>query len=152
MGLLAALVEATPGGLQLIDSTTAKAHRSAVGGKGGDLQAIGRSWGGRGTKVHLVVDGEGRILAFTLAPGQMGDLRPAYGLLANLPPPALCAADAVYDSNGLHHFLLGRSTTPVIPNNPTRWNPQPFDERAYKARTIIERTIGRLKDWRRIHT
>jgi len=34
-GLLAALVEATPGGLQLLDSTTAKAHRSAAGGKGG---------------------------------------------------------------------------------------------------------------------
>ena len=33
--MLAALVEATPGGLQLIDSTTAKAHRSAAGGKGG---------------------------------------------------------------------------------------------------------------------
>ena len=33
--LLEALVEASPGGLQLIDSTTAKAHRSAAGGKGG---------------------------------------------------------------------------------------------------------------------
>jgi hypothetical protein len=33
--MLAALVEASPGGLQLIDSTTAKAHRSAAGGKGG---------------------------------------------------------------------------------------------------------------------
>ena len=33
--MLAALVEATPGGLHLIDSTTAKAHRSAAGGKGG---------------------------------------------------------------------------------------------------------------------
>lgn len=34
-GMLAALVQATPGGLHLIDSTTAKAHRSAAGGKGG---------------------------------------------------------------------------------------------------------------------
>lgn len=33
--MLATLIEATPGGLQLIDSTTAKAHRSAAGGKGG---------------------------------------------------------------------------------------------------------------------
>lgn len=98
------------------------------------------------------MDGTGRVLAFTVTPGQMGDLRPAHGLLANLPPPALCAADAAYDSNSLRHFLLGRGTTPVIPNNPTRKTLQPFDERAYKARNIIERTIGRLKDWRRIHT
>lgn len=33
--LFAALVDATPGGVQLIDSTTAKAQRSAAGGKGG---------------------------------------------------------------------------------------------------------------------
>lgn len=98
------------------------------------------------------MDGAGRILAFTVTPGQMGDLRPAHGLLANLPPPAFCAADTAYDSNGLRHFMLGRGTTPVIPNNPTRKNTQPFDPRAYKARNIIERTIGRLKDWRRIHT
>ena len=34
-GMLATLTEATPGGLHLIDSITAKAHRSAAGGKGG---------------------------------------------------------------------------------------------------------------------
>jgi transposase len=33
--LFAALVEVTAGGLQLLDSTTAKAHRSAGGAKGG---------------------------------------------------------------------------------------------------------------------
>jgi transposase len=33
--LFAALVAADPGGVQMIDSTTAKAHRSAAGGKGG---------------------------------------------------------------------------------------------------------------------
>lgn len=34
-GMLAALVQATPGGLHLIDSKTAKAHRCAAGGNGG---------------------------------------------------------------------------------------------------------------------
>ena len=82
----------------------------------------------------------------------MSDLRPAHGLLANLPAPDQLLADTAYDSNGIRHFLLGRGTTPVIPNNPTRVRPQTFDARAYKARNIIERTIGRLKDWRRIHT
>jgi transposase len=33
--LFYALVEATPNDIQMIDSTTAKAHRSAAGGKGG---------------------------------------------------------------------------------------------------------------------
>ncbi len=82
----------------------------------------------------------------------MGDLRPAHGLMANLPPPDRLLADTAYDSNGPRRFLLARGTTPVIPNNPTRKTKHPFDGRAYKARNIIERTIRRLKDWRRIHT
>lgn len=36
--LFGALIEANPGGVQIIDSTTAKAHRSAGGGKGGPLR------------------------------------------------------------------------------------------------------------------
>jgi hypothetical protein len=36
--LFEALVEASPGECQLLDSSTAKAHRSAAGGKGGRLR------------------------------------------------------------------------------------------------------------------
>ena len=35
--LFGALATAGPGGIQMIDSTTAKAHRSAAGGKGGPI-------------------------------------------------------------------------------------------------------------------
>lgn len=83
---------------------------------------------------------------------ETGDIRAAHGLLVNLPAPALCAADTAYDSNGLRIFLISRRTLPVIPNHPTRKHPRPFDEKAYKLRNRIERTIARLKDWRRIHT
>jgi transposase len=99
-----------------------------------------------------VTDGLGRILAFVVTPGQLGDARPAFGLLANLPPPSDCLADCAYDSKGLRDFMRARGTRPVIPNNPTRKHPHPFDAHAYRKRNIIERTIGRLKDWRRVHT
>ena len=48
--------------------------------------------------------------------------------------------------------MIARGTQPVIPNNPRRKRHHPFDRAAYKRRNIIERAIGRLKDWRRIHT
>jgi transposase len=99
-----------------------------------------------------VADGAGRVLAVTVTPGQIGDIRAAHSLLANLPAPDWLLADTAYDSNGLRGFLIERGTVPVIPNNPTRKHLQPFDRQVYKARNIIERTIGRLKDWRRIHT
>ena len=61
-------------------------------------------------------------------------------------------ADGAYDSDRLRSFLLTRGTTPVIPNNPTRKRLHPFDKVIYKGRNIVERAIGRIKDWRRIHT
>jgi transposase len=120
--------------------------------RGAERQAIGRSRGGRTTKIHAVTDALGRLLSFAVTPGQLGDVRAAISLLGPLPPPCLCAADTAYDSNGLRKFLADRGTVPVIPNNPTRKSKQPFDREPYKQRNVIERMFSRLKDWRRIAT
>ena len=151
-GMFEALAVAEPGDVQMIDSTTAKAHRSAAGGKGGRIPGD-RSLSRRAhDKIHAVVDGCGRPVAFQITPGQRGDAPMARGLLERLPPACLCAADAAYDSGGLRRFLQQRGTQPVIPNNPTRKHPQPFDPEPYKLRNLIERMFCRLKDWRRIAT
>ena len=115
-------------------------------------QAIGRSRGGRTTKIHAVVDCLGRLIAFEITPGQLGDVRVAGSLLAPMPAARLCIADTAYDSNGLRQFLSERGTRPVIPNNPTRKRFHPFDAGIYKQRNLIERMFCRLKDWRRIAT
>lgn len=73
-------------------------------------------------------------------------------MLEPLAPGRLCLGDTAYDANGLRQFLLGRGTTPVIPNNPTRKHFHPFDPLAYKQRNLVERMFCRLKDWRRIAT
>ena len=99
-----------------------------------------------------MTDHLGRVLAFALTPGHRGDAPVAQPLLSTLPPSALLLADAAYDSDQLRKFLSARGTTPVIPNNPTRKRIHPFNRIAYRARNAIERTFGRLKDWRRIHT
>jgi len=144
--LLAALIEATPGDVHLIDSTSAKAHRCAAGGKGGLIyRRSARSRGGRTTKIHAVVDSQGRPVAFEITAGQLGDVRAAIALLAPLPPARLCAADTAYDSNGLRQFLTDRGTLPVIPNNPTRKRHHPFDPAAYKQRNLIERMFSASK-------
>lgn len=87
-----------------------------------------------------------------MTPGQLGDVRAAAGLIAQLPPARHCAADTAYDSDALRQFLCERGTRPVIPNNPTRKRLHAFNRRAYKHRNVIERAFCRLKDWRRIAT
>jgi transposase len=139
--------------VQCIDSTTAKVHRCGAGGDGGaQTQAIGRSRGGRTTKVHVVVDGLGRLLSFILTPGNRHDLPPAAGLIEPLPKAKSLLADAAYDSNAFRAFLTDRGTTPDIKQNPTRKRLHPFDQQAYRGRNVIERAFCRLKDWRRVAT
>ena len=128
---------------------------ASLGGRrkrGAAAQAIGRSRGGRTTKIHVVVDGKGRPIAIQVTAGQLGDARAAPALLGSLPPGRLCAGDGAYDSDGLRQFLAERGTLPVIPNNPTRKRLHPFDAEAYKQRNLVERMFCRLKDFRRIAT
>jgi transposase len=87
-----------------------------------------------------------------VTPGQLGDVRAAIGLIGQLPPARICAADTAYDSDALRQFLRDRGTRPVIPNNPTRKRLHPFNRNAYKRRNMIERAFCRLKDWRRVAT
>ena len=138
--LFEALARAEPGDGQAIDSTTAKA------------QAIGRSRGGRTTKIHAIADARRRPIAIEVTPGHLGDVRVATALISAVPPGGSLAADAAYDSDGLRRFLRERGTIPIIPNNPTRKKHDPFDGVAYRQRNLIERMFCRLKDWRRIPT
>ncbi len=118
--MLETLVDAEASGSQSIDSTTSKAHRCAAGGTGGaQTQAIGRSRGGRTTKIHAVADTSGRLIGFDLTPGQMGDVRSAKGLIDKLPPAARVMADTAYDSdNSVNSWSNGarpRSSNPIRP-------------------------------------
>jgi transposase len=122
------------------------------GKRGGQEQAIGRSRGGRTTKIHAVANASGRLIGFNLTPGQMGDVRSAEGLINKLPKAAQVLADTAYDSDKFREFLIARGSTPVIKPNPTRKRIPPFDKAAYKGRNVIERAFSHLKDWRRVAT
>ena len=99
-----------------------------------------------------MVDGQGRLVAFTITPGQRGDAPVAAQLIALLPASPMLAADRAYDSDALRGMLIARGTTPVIPNGPRRKHLHPFDRNAYKRRNLVERAFCRLKDFRRVAT
>jgi transposase len=140
-------------GTVAIDSTHIKAHRSAAGAKGGVFShAIGRSRGGRTTKIHALSDDQGRPLAFQLTAGNTHDLDGARALLAIVPCPARLLADRAYDARSLRAWLAERGAEAVIPPQPTRKHPHTYDACAYKSRNLIERMFCRLKDFRRIAT
>jgi len=120
--------------------------------RGAQNQAIGRSRGGRTTKIHALVDEEGRPHAFLLTGGNVADVRGAVALLASTAPSEQMIGDKGYDADHLRRFLHGRGTTPVIPNKANRKRLFPFDAELYRLRNVIERTFCRLKDFRAIAT
>jgi transposase len=114
--------------------------------------AIGRSRGGRTTKVHALTDSEGGPLALTLTPGNTHDLTGGPDLLAITGAPRRLLADRAYDARSLRDWLVAQGCEAVIPPNPTRKNPHTYAAEAYKQGNGIERFFCRLKDFRRIHT
>ena len=119
--------------------------------KGGD-QGIGRSRGGKSTKVHLVVDALGLPVAFTLTPGQKHDAPPAVDLLSSVGELHCVLADKAYDSNEIRALLQDQGCDPCIPGRSNRIRPVPYDAHLYKARAEVECTFNLLKQFRRFAT
>ena len=66
--------------------------------------------------------------------------------------PRRLIADRAYDARSLRDWLTEHGADAVIPPNPTRKHPHPYNAEAYKSRNLIERMFCRLKDFRRIAT
>ena len=62
---------------------------------------MGRSRGGLTTRIHALVDADGRPVRLSLTPGQAGDAPEAVPLMADLGPGATLIADRAYDTNAI---------------------------------------------------
>jgi transposase len=138
---------------QMIDATHVKAHRSASGAKRGNrAKGIGRSRGGRNTKIHAIADAKGRLLSVLLTGGEAHVCPPAQRLIRRTKEARKMLGDRAYDSAELRQWLSERGTKPVVPNKSNRKQPFSFDKKSYKQRHRIENAFCRLKDFRRIAT
>jgi transposase len=120
--------------------------------RGEQKQAVGRSRGGRNTKIHALADAKGRLIAILLTGGEAHDCPVAEHLIRRVKPPKRMLGDKAYDSAELREELAERGTKPVIPNRSNRKQPYSFSKRLYKLRWRIESAFNRLKDFRRIAT
>jgi hypothetical protein len=81
--------------------------------KGEQKQAVGRSRGGRNTKIHALADANVRLLAILLTGGEADDCPVAKRLIRRAEPSKYTIAD-------LREELHGRGTKPIIPNRSNR--------------------------------
>jgi transposase len=120
--------------------------------RGALAHGIGRTKGGRNTKLHAVCDEKGRPCVLLLTPGNVHDCKVAQRCIEALPPSAKLVADKGYDSQALREWLQERGTEPVIPPRRNRKIQYDYDKVVYKQRNVVERMFCRFKDWRRIAT
>jgi transposase len=112
----------------------------------GDLPpAIGRSRGGRTTKIHALTDAEGRPRVLLLSPGNTNDIALAPALVAAAGPIKRLIADEAYDANSLRQLLADQRAKAVIPSTASRRRPIPTTRAIYRQRNQIERMFARLK-------
>ena len=115
-------------------------------------QAIGRSRGGRTTKIHALTDGMCRPVAFLLTGGNVADCKAGEVLIDRMPPTSLLNADKGYDSDAIRRQVRQRGAFANIPPKANRKWKNCFSPYLYRDRNAIERMFCRLKDFRRIAT
>jgi transposase len=123
------------------------------GKRGQESQALGRSRGGFGTKIHIKCDKHGLPLDFHLTGNQASDC-PQFKVLVDIGPditPRAIVCDKGYDAKANRHAARRRGIVPVIPSRSNVKNqPAHFPKLLYRARARIEQLIGKLKRFKRV--
>jgi len=137
----------------ILDSTVIRAHQHAAGAikQGGVDQALGRSRGGFGTKLHIAVDGLGNPIEFILTGGQEADISQGNALIEGHNFKA-AIADKGYDGDDFVAAIESSGAEAVIPPRKNRIFKRDYDKHLYKERNLAERFINRIKQFRRVAT
>ena len=122
------------------------------GEKGDVPRHIGRRKSGLNSKLHAVINDEGKPILLVLTAGQVSDHVGAKIVYPALPRAKTLIADKGYDSDEWRATLKAMRITPCIPPIASRKTSVDFDKAFYKQRHKVENTFNRLKDWRRIAT
>ena len=134
------------------DSTHAKVHQHANGGRGHEDKAVGPSRGGLNTKIHAVSDALMRLAAkIRLTPGNVSDHTIAPALTGALRDCAV-VEDKGYDSRKNRSALRAQGCEPCIPSRRNTKAPEPYDQKLYRSRHCIENFFQRIKVYRRVAT
>ncbi len=99
----------------------------------------------------MATDEKGKITSIVLTGGQTADVKMALDAMQGIKADRVIA-DKAYDAGWLLHYLDSEGIEAVIPPKRSRLEQRVIDYKAYKERNVIERTINKLKQYRRIAT
>ena len=113
---------------------------------------MGHSRGGLTTKIHALVDTEGRPIRLELTPGQAGDAPVGTAFTEGLDRGATLIADRAYDTNPIRDAAAERKVWACIPPRSIRKGSFSFSPWVYRQRNLVERFFNRIKQFRGLAT
>ncbi len=110
---------------------------------------MGRSRGGLTTKIHALVDAQGRPIHLKLTEGQAHDGRSAADMFETLGSGDILLAGRAYDSGGLRETMSAPGVRANIRAMPNRVKTYPFSDWVYRLRNLAESVRPTLSNrWR----
>ncbi len=137
-----------------IDSSIIRTHQLSSSAASTEDEVIGKSRGGRFTKIHLVVDSYGLPVYFELSGSQTHDIAHAESfLVVHSPVSNLVIADKGYDRGAFRGFVEKHRVKMIIPYLKNSQNlDKNIDNILYRYRYLVENTFSQMKHFRAIAT
>lgn len=142
-------------GSVIIDGTFIPVHQDGTGARkdqgGPEAQAIGKSQGGRTTKIIAVCDEDGYVFNLFIVPGNRNESPYAAKLTEGIEAEYFIG-DRAYDADTLEDIIVQRNTKFVVPPRSNRLVQRKYDEEKYKTRHLIENAFQKMKRFRGVAT
>jgi transposase len=148
-----------------VDGSLVRAHQHAAGAHDStpDAEGLGRSKGGKSTKIHVRAEGGGKPMTFVLTAGQRHEAVVFEQLMEQGAVKRVgrgrprrrarrVVGDKGYSSRKIRAYLRRRHIRYTIPRKQNERRTGPFDRAIYRTRSRVECLINRLKQSRRIAT
>ena len=142
-------------GSLMVDGTIVSVHQDGTGARkiygGPRTQAIGKSRGGRTTKIIAACDEDGEVFNLLVVPGNDNESPYTAQLIEGIEAERFIA-DKAYDSTPLLDAIAQRGTEVVVPPRSNRLIQREYDKEYYKTRHFIENAFQKMKRFRGIAT
>ena len=147
MSLLRKIREPLAGGICFVDGTHIPVHQAGANPAGGQAaQAMGKTRGGRNTKLMVLSDEKGRAIALSLIPGQAYEAHHVVELMKE-ETQGVILGDRGFDDDILRDDLLKLGHCPLFPHRSNRKHKMQIDKQLYRMRYRIENYFSRIKRW-----
>jgi len=137
----------------MVDASHVKAHQDSTRSPlTPEHQKLGKTKGGRNTKISACVNGLGRATSMVLVCGNEYDGKSIFDVLPEDFSECYILADKAYDSNFIRATIADGNGIAVIPPKKNRTEHIEYNAAIGKMRRMVENFFCRIKRFRRVAT